>query len=53
MAKLSAEALRQAQDRTLSRLNQVKTHFEGTKGTGRFQGKVAILTGVGSEKGIG
>ncbi|GAA5955923.1 hypothetical protein JCM3765_000041 [Sporobolomyces pararoseus] len=53
MAKLSAEALQQAQQRTLNRLNQVKTHFDNTKGTGRFGGKVAILTGVGSEKGIG
>jgi hypothetical protein len=53
MAKLSPEALQQAQQRTLDRLNQVKTHFDKTKGTGRFGGKVAILTGVGSEKGIG
>ncbi|GAA5853801.1 hypothetical protein JCM3766R1_002119 [Sporobolomyces carnicolor] len=53
MAKLSPEALEQAQRRTLSRLNQVKTHFDQTRGSSRFGGKVAILTGVGSEKGIG
>jgi hypothetical protein len=53
MAKLSPEALQQAQQRTLDRLNQVKTHFDQTKGSARFHGRVAILTGVGSEKGIG
>ncbi|CEQ40206.1 SPOSA6832_01794, partial [Sporobolomyces salmonicolor] len=49
----SREAVAAAQPRTLARLAQVKHHFDSAKGSQRFGGKVAILTGVGSEKGIG
>ncbi|GAA6063419.1 hypothetical protein JCM10212_002088 [Sporobolomyces blumeae] len=53
MAKLSPQALQEAQERTLARLRLVKSHFDDAPTAGRFKGKVAILTGVGSEKGIG
>ncbi|GAA5822221.1 hypothetical protein JCM11251_006266, partial [Rhodosporidiobolus azoricus] len=42
-----------AQERTLARLSQVKQHFEQTKGSGRVEGKVGIVTGAGREGGIG
>ncbi|GAA6016349.1 hypothetical protein JCM10207_003833 [Rhodosporidiobolus poonsookiae] len=47
------EQLQQAQQRTLKRLEQVKHHFDATKGSGRFNGKVGIVTGAGSDRGIG
>ena len=46
-------ALIAAQARTLERLASIQNHFNTAKGTGRLAGKVAILTGVGSTKGIG
>ncbi|BGP17923.1 hypothetical protein JCM10213_003931 [Rhodosporidiobolus nylandii] len=49
----SKDALAAAQSRTLHRLSQVKAHFEQTKGSGRFQTRVAVITGAGSERGIG
>lgn len=49
----TSEALQEAQKRTLARLSKIQEQFTATKGSGRFAGKVAILTGVGSEKGIG
>jgi hypothetical protein len=48
-----SEALIAAQKRTLARLEAIQNQFNSTKGSGRFAGKVAIITGVGSEKGIG
>ncbi|GAA5889455.1 hypothetical protein JCM8208_007881 [Rhodotorula glutinis] len=53
MSRPSAEQLKLAQDRTIARLNQVKTHFDHQPGSGRFNRKVAIVTGTGSQKGIG
>jgi len=53
MSRPSAEQLKHAQDRTIARLNQVKTHFDSQPGSGRFSQKVAIVTGTGSQKGIG
>ncbi|KAM0789973.1 hypothetical protein ACM66B_005306 [Microbotryomycetes sp. NB124-2] len=50
---VSSDALRAAQERTLNRLNQIQQQFESQKSANRFNGKVAILTGVGSLKGIG
>lgn len=38
---------------TLSRLEQVQKQFTGLPRSGRLQGKVCIITGVGSVKGIG
>lgn len=45
--------LQAAQAKTLARLESIKKHFGEAPGSGRFQGKVGIVTGVGSEKGIG
>lgn len=45
-------ALVAAQTRTLERIEAIAAQFN-TPGSGRFAGKVAILTGVGSLKGIG
>lgn len=41
------------QFRTLARLDAVKHHFDTTPAQNRFKGKVGIITGVGSQKGIG
>ncbi|ORY83522.1 hypothetical protein BCR35DRAFT_290529 [Leucosporidium creatinivorum] len=49
----TSEALQAAQKRTLARLSKIQQQFNSTKGSGRFANKVGILTGVGSEKGIG
>ncbi|GAA6038097.1 hypothetical protein JCM8097_007544 [Rhodosporidiobolus ruineniae] len=49
----TTDALADAQQRTLARLSQVKHHFSHTQGSGRFEGKVGIVTGAGSERGIG
>lgn len=46
-------ALVEAQRKTLARLQGIADQFAQTKGAGRFAGKVAIITGAGSEKGIG
>lgn len=48
-----SDALVAAQKRTLARLEAIQSQFNSTKGSGRFAGRVAIVTGVGSEKGIG
>ena len=48
-----SDALVAAQRKTLARLESISTQFNAQKGAGRFAGKVGILTGVGSEKGIG
>lgn len=53
MPAQSQDQLRHAQERTIARLNQVKTHFDQAKGSGRFLHKVGIVTGAGSPKGIG
>ncbi len=45
--------LKAAQSKTLARLDSIKRHFGDAPGSGRFQDKVGIVTGVGSEKGIG
>ncbi|GAA5856108.1 hypothetical protein JCM8547_002983 [Rhodosporidiobolus lusitaniae] len=45
--------LQAAQERTLARLAAVKHHFDSQAGSGRARGKVGIVTGAGSEKGIG
>lgn len=42
-----------AQKTTLARVEAIKFQFDNTKGSGRLSNKVIILTGVGSEKGIG
>lgn len=49
----TSDALLEAQKRTLARLSKIQEQFNTIKGSGRFAGRVAILTGVGSEKGIG
>ena len=46
-------AVESAHKRTLSRLNRVHQHISDTPIGNRLQGKVAIITGVGSLKGIG
>lgn len=48
-----SQALIDAQKRTLARLSAIQQQFASNKGSGRFAGKVAIVTGAGSEKGIG
>ncbi|KAK4051775.1 hypothetical protein OIO90_004599 [Microbotryomycetes sp. JL221] len=50
---VSTDALRQAQERTLNRLNAIQQQFDSQVSSARFKGRVAILTGVGSLKGIG
>ncbi|SCZ88748.1 BZ3500_MvSof-1268-A1-R1_Chr10-3g03076 [Microbotryum saponariae] len=52
-SKQVSSELQAAQARTLARLAKIHEQFHSTPGSGRFKGKVAILTGVGSEKGIG
>ncbi|SCV73629.1 BQ2448_6059 [Microbotryum intermedium] len=52
-SKQVSPELKAAQARTLARLSQIQDQFNSTPGSGRFKSKVAILTGVGSEKGIG
>ncbi|GAA5918955.1 hypothetical protein JCM6882_008647 [Rhodosporidiobolus microsporus] len=49
----SKATVQAAQQRTLARLAQVQHHFESTQGSGRFKGKVGIVTGAGNERGIG
>ncbi|POY76542.1 hypothetical protein BMF94_0383 [Rhodotorula taiwanensis] len=53
MARPDRTAVEQQQQRTLARLQAVKHHFDAQPPQGRFPGKVAIVTGVGSLKGIG
>ncbi|KAM0751016.1 NAD-binding protein [Meredithblackwellia eburnea MCA 4105] len=54
MAKpVQSPALIAAQEKTLNRLQFIQRHFNDNKGSGRMKGKVCIVTGVGSEKGIG
>jgi hypothetical protein len=38
---------------TLERLSRIQSHLATTPRTGKLKGKVAIITGVGSLKGIG
>lgn len=38
---------------TLTRIQQIQKQFEEGTGSGKLQGKVAVVTGVGSLKGIG
>jgi hypothetical protein len=38
---------------TLTRIRNVQAHIEGTPRGNRLKGKVCIVTGVGSLKGIG
>lgn len=38
---------------TVARLARIKSHLETAPRTGKLKGKVAIVTGVGSLKGIG
>jgi hypothetical protein len=38
---------------TQARLGQIQKHFAVVQNGGRLKGKVCILTGVGSPKGIG
>jgi len=45
--------LQGAQAKTLARLESISRAFQATPGSGRFAKKVGIVTGVGSEKGIG
>ena len=45
--------LKAAQTKTLARLQSIKKHLAEAPGSARFQGKVGIVTGAGSEKGIG
>ncbi|KAI0344740.1 3-oxoacyl-reductase [Trametopsis cervina] len=40
-------------DRTLARLKSIQGHLDKTPRSGRLHGKVCIITGVGSLKGIG
>lgn len=53
MARPDRTAVEQQQQRTLARLEAVKHHFDTAQSAGRFANKVAIVTGVGSLKGIG
>lgn len=53
MPRPDRSAVEQQQQRTLARLEQVKHHFTAQTGSGRFHHRVAIVTGVGSLKGIG
>ncbi|RXW21628.1 hypothetical protein EST38_g4223 [Candolleomyces aberdarensis] len=38
---------------TLARIQQIQSQFKDTPGSGKLKGKVCIITGVGSLKGIG
>ena len=40
-------------NRTVSRLASIQSHLATAPRTGKLRGKVAIVTGVGSLKGIG
>ncbi|EJD03154.1 NAD-binding protein [Fomitiporia mediterranea MF3/22] len=53
MSKSTSEAANDAYQRTLSRLESIKSHLKTTPRSGRLQGKVCIITGVDSLKGIG
>lgn len=46
-------ALIAAQKKTLARIGAIADHFDSTPGSGRLAGRVCIITGAGSEKGIG
>ena len=39
--------------RTVARLETIQNHLKTTPRSGRLQGKVCVITGVGSLKGIG
>ena len=39
--------------RTLARLQKIQNHLDETPRCGRLKGKVCVITGVGSLKGIG
>jgi hypothetical protein len=49
-AKMSPE---ESYKRTLARLEKIQNHLARAPRAGRVKGKVCIVTGVGSLKGIG
>lgn len=52
MSKLSGAAS-EAHKRTVARLEKIQSHLNDAPRSSRLQGKVCIITGVGSLKGIG
>lgn len=43
----------EAYEKTLARLESIKSHFKNSQGSGKLEDKVCVITGVGSMKGIG
>ncbi|OCB86841.1 NAD-binding protein [Sanghuangporus baumii] len=52
-SKTSADAMNEAYKKTLARVERIKSHLQTSPRLGRLQGKVCIITGVDSLKGIG
>ena len=50
---VQSPALVAAQAKTLARLAAITQQLDKSKGSDRLGGKVCIITGAGSEKGIG
>lgn len=50
---MASTAKKQAASRTVVRLAQIQNRLTTAPRTGKLRGKVAVITGVGSLKGIG
>lgn len=53
MSPSPRDEMEQAAKRTLERLSMIRKQFDGAQGSGRVEGKVAVVTGASSELGIG
>lgn len=52
-AKQSASGVEENFKKTLARLAKIQSHLSDTPRTSRLKGRVCIITGAGSLKGIG
>jgi hypothetical protein len=53
LPQLKAESAEQAYKATLARLDKIQNHLSKAPRGARLKGKVCIITGAGSPKGIG
>lgn len=53
MSPTSESTIRASQDEMVAKVEAVRARHRAGEGKGRVQGKAGIITGVGSERGMG